>query len=165
MRSKLIHSICLLSGILFTMGCGPEKTAADAPKEPELTLYSLALHVVDEQTGEVVPKITSANFALSDAAASHSNAASKASRRIVASQEGIVIASWIGPIGGAKGLVIEAEGYEPITIAPDHDGHLSSNKIGPNLSKYLRTVKMKKIQGEQEETEGDDEEAGDGAAE
>ena len=112
MNMKPIHCIVLLLGVFSVIACKPQAPVADGAAEPELTLYSLALHVVDAETGEAVPKITEANFAHSDDAAEHTNLATKASRRIVASQEGIVLASWIGPVGGAKGLTIQAEGYE-----------------------------------------------------
>ena len=159
---KPIYHIALILGFFSVMACKPSGPVSQVPDEPEVTLYSLALHVVDAETGEAVPKITEANFAHSDDAASHTNLATKASRRIVASQEGIVLASWIGPIGGAKGLTIQAEGYEPITVAPENTSHVGSNKIGPKLEKYLRTVKMKKVQtGDEEAEEADEAEAED----
>ena len=77
---------------------------------------------------------------------------------------GIGLAQYYLPQSSTASL-IEAEGYETITVAPQNTGHLGSNKIGPKLEKYLRTVKMKKIQSEDEEAESDEEEAEDEGSE
>ena len=150
MINKFISSCCLLLGVLFALSCKPQAPVSAGADEPELTLYSLALNVVDAETREIVPKISEVNFVVSEAAESHTSLATKASRRIVASKEGIVLASWIGPMGGSEGITIEAEGYETMTVAPENDGHLGSNKNSFTLKQSLRTVKMKKIQSEEE---------------
>lgn len=144
MCNTRISRISMLVGVLFSMGCESEQPLVE--KEPELTLYSLALYVVDEETGEIVPEINESNFEFSHAATIHSNPASRSSWRMSASQEGMVFAVWIGPVGDRKGVIVKARGYEPLTVLPEDGGSWQRASMGPTLRPQLRTVKMKKTQ-------------------
>ena len=143
----------IISGTLI-LGCNNAKDtngAAENSDCPELAMCVLTLRVVDDETGQIVPRIGGVNFKESlesiKATRHQDNPLKYTFLRKFSDDEGIVLASWIDSALSPSQLVITAQGYEPLIVDVLDEEKIAGQDIGVSPGKFsdmTRTVRMKR---------------------
>jgi len=158
MKNKIILTLPIIAFVTLLTNCRKDESATGGMNDSsdvEIAMYVVALSIVDDETGIPV-RISGINFkdnteSIREAYRS-ANPLSRTSSRKFSSEEGIALASWIGPISSPGTLEITSEGYDPVLVHPiKEETHMggSSSVASGDLKSITRTITMKRTRSEQ----------------